>query len=83
MIVFYILKCSFTVMQHSSGRGNICDENPDAFLKINNTTVLHSVFCIKTKPDCVLLRGVTSDEFFLEMLLILPVKRSIHVEQQS
>lgn len=36
-------------MQHSSGRENICDENPVAFLKIKNTTALHNVFFIKAK----------------------------------
>lgn len=60
LIVFHILKYSFT-KRDSSRRENINDENPVAFLKINNATVLHKVFLIKTKLDCVLLRGITSD----------------------
>lgn len=48
---FSVLKLSFAV-QHSSRRDNICDEDPIAFLKINNNTVPHNVFLVKPKVDC-------------------------------
>lgn len=82
LIVISVLQCSFAIVQHSSRRENTCDENPVAFLEVNNSTVLHSVLFITTEMGCVLWRGITSGEFSLEMLLILPVKRSIHTEQQ-
>lgn len=82
MVVISVLQCSFAIMQHSSRRENTCDENPVAFLRVNKSTVLHSVLFITTKMGCVLWGEITSDEFSLELLLILPVKRSIHTEQQ-
>jgi len=78
LIVFYGLKCSFTIMLHSSVGENTCKDNPVAFLKINNATVLHSVFFIKPKLDSVLLRRITSDAFFLEMLASHLTCKKIH-----